>query len=215
MTAEDVLAKGVGVEFLAFLVVSGESLLVVGDVETTVRGTLQGTEDTSTSGSSVEADIKEGLERATAFAIFTLSGLGEFVFSIWFLNTSKVLVQLEFLEGSAGEKETGGVGSGPVGETVVDAVSLQLVSVGSDEDLVTSEFGGYELGDDVAVGESDDEAVFRSIVLVLGLRDQSLSCIVIGLSLFLSAKVLVDQLELCGLTLPARLRLYLVWKREK
>jgi hypothetical protein len=37
-----------------------------------------------------------------------------------------------------------------------------------------------DLGDDVLVGETDDEAVLGRIVLVLGLGDQPLTGIVIG-----------------------------------
>merc|ERR1719183_182926 len=43
---------------------TGESLLLVGDVEATVGGTLHGTEDTVAGGGADETDIKEGLEGA-------------------------------------------------------------------------------------------------------------------------------------------------------
>ena len=186
MTTKDVLAEGVGIEFLAFLVVSRETLLVVGDVETTIRGSLQSTKDTGTSRGPVESNIKESLEWSTSLAILTLSSLGELVLSVSFLNTSKVLVEVEFLESTAGEQETSGVGSRPVGQTVGDAISLELVSICSNKDLVTSEFGSHELTNDITVGEADDESVLWGVVLVLGLRDQSLSCIVIGLWFVLS-----------------------------
>jgi len=39
---------------------------------------------------------------------------------------------------------------------VADTVSLELVGVSSDEDLVTDDFRGDDLADDVAVGEADD-----------------------------------------------------------
>jgi len=39
---------------------------------------------------------------------------------------------------------------------VADTVGLELVSVGGDEDLVTNDFGGDDLADDVAVGEADN-----------------------------------------------------------
>jgi hypothetical protein len=66
---------------------------------------------------------------------------------------------------------------------VLDAVGLELVGVGSAEDLVASDLGGHDLHDDVAVGETDDEAVLGRIVLVLGLGDETLTGIVVGLSL--------------------------------
>lgn len=48
------------------------------------------------------------------------------------------------------------------------------------EDLVAANLGVDNLGDDVLVGEADDEAVLGRIVLVLGLGDQPLTGIVIG-----------------------------------
>jgi len=70
----------------------------------------------------------------------------------------------------------------PVGQTVCDAVTLELVTVGGHEDLVTSDLGGDDLGDDVAVGEADHQAVLGSIVLVLGLGDEALAGVVVGLT---------------------------------
>ena len=54
---------------------------------------------------------------------------------------------------------------------MIDAVSLELVCVRSNEDFVAGDLGGDDLADDVFVGEADDEAEFRSVVFVLGLRD--------------------------------------------
>jgi hypothetical protein len=72
---------------------------------------------------------------------------------------------------------------------VLDAVSLELVGVGRAEDLVAGDLGGHDLADDVLVGEADDQAVLGSIVLVLGLGDEALTGVVIGLAL-LAALVL-------------------------
>jgi hypothetical protein len=86
------------------------------------------------------------------------------------------------------------------------------VSVGCTEDLVTGDLGRDQLADDVSIGESDDEAVLRGVVLVLRLGDQTLAGIVVGLQagqLSVEGGVEDDQ------TLPDLLRLYLVWKREK
>ena len=51
------------------------------------------------------------------------------------------------------------------------------------EDLVAADLRADDLSDDVAVGETDDEAVLGRIVLVLGLGGQALAGIVVGLSL--------------------------------
>lgn len=180
VATEDVPAEGVGIEFLGFLVVAGESLLVVWDEETAVGGTLHGTKDTGTGRGSVETDVEEALEWAALLSV-NLGGFGELVLTVRLFNTGEILVQVELLESTAGQEETGGVGSGPVGQTVLDSISLKLVCVGGAKDLVSREFGGDQLADDVAVGEAHDHSVLGSVVLVLGLGDQSLTSIVIGL----------------------------------
>jgi hypothetical protein len=65
---------------------------------------------------------------------------------------------------------------------VLDAIGLELVRVGTSENLVASDLRGHDLHDNVTVGESNHEAVLGRIVLVLGLGDETLACIVIGLS---------------------------------
>lgn len=103
VAAEDVFAESLGVELLTLDVVTGETVLGVGDVDTTVRGTLHGAEDTVTGGGADETNIKEGLEGA-AGALVRLDGLGELVLTVSLLNTSEVLVKTELLECTAGEE---------------------------------------------------------------------------------------------------------------
>lgn len=57
------------------------------------------------------------------------------------------------------------------------------MGIGSHEDLVAADLRTHDLGNDVAVGESDDEAVLGRIVLVLGLGGQALAGVVVGLAL--------------------------------
>lgn len=59
-------------------------------------------------------------------------------------------------------------------------MALMLDILSGHEDLVTANLGVDDLGDDVLVGEADDEAVLGRIVLVLGLSDQPLASIVVG-----------------------------------
>lgn len=141
----DVLAEGLGVKLLSLHVETGETVLGVGNEDATVRGALHGTEDTGTGGGADETDIEEGLEGAAALAILTLSSLGQSVLAIGLLNTGELLLEAELLEGAAGDQQTGGVCSSPVGQTVLDTVGAELVGVGSDEDLVTSDLGGDDL----------------------------------------------------------------------
>ncbi|KAH3951794.1 hypothetical protein HBH53_062990 [Parastagonospora nodorum] len=123
VASENVLAKGLSIELLALNVVTGEAVLGVRNEYTTVGAALHGTEDTGTSRSADETDIQEDLEGAALLTV-DLSSLGEGELTVSLLDTDEVLVHLELLEGAASEKETGGVGGGPVGETVGDAVGL-------------------------------------------------------------------------------------------
>lgn len=181
VTGEDVLAEGLGVELLGLNVETGETLLGVGDVKTTVGGTLESGEDTGTGGGAGQTDVKVDLEGAALLTV-DLSGLGQGELAISLLDTSEGVLDAELVDGTAGDEKTGGVGGGPVGKTVLDTVGLELVGVGSDEDLVTSDLGGDDLADDVAVGEANDQAVLGGVVLVLGLGDQALASVVVGLS---------------------------------
>lgn len=193
----DVLAESLSVQLLGLHVVARESLLRVGDEDAAVGSTLEGTKDTGTSGGTGKTNVEEGLEGA-ALAIIGLSGLGEGELTISLLNTDKALVEAELAEDTAGNQETGGVGGSPVGQTVVDAVGLELVGVGSGEDLVTRDLRADDLHDDVLVGEADNQAVLGSIVLVLGLGDEALTGIVVGLaltsSLVLSLEATISKL---------------------
>lgn len=65
---------------------------------------------------------------------------------------------------------------------MLDAVALEFVTVGSTEYFVAGNLGGDDLADNVLVGETDDEAVFRGVVFVLGLGDQTLAGIVVCLA---------------------------------
>ena len=57
------------------------------------------------------------------------------------------------------------------------------MAISGDEDLITTDFGGDDLADDVFVGEADDETVFGSIVFVLGLGDETFTGVVVSLPL--------------------------------
>ena len=180
VTGEDVLAEGLGIELLGLDIETWEAVLGVGNQDTSVRGTLHGTKDTGTGGSAGKTNIEEGLEWAAGTLL--LGGLGESELSISLLDTLEILIHTELLEDTAGDQETSAVSGGPVGETMLKTVSLQLVGVGGAEDLVARDLGGNDLEDDVAVGEADNETVLWRIVLVLGLGDEALASIVIGLS---------------------------------
>lgn len=182
VASEDVVAESLGVELLGLDVEAGEAVLGVGNVDTAVGGTLHGSEDTGTGGGTGKTNVKEGLE-GTALAVVGLGGLGHGVLAVGLLNTGELLVEAELDQGTAGKEQTSGVGGSPVGQTVGDAIALELVGVGAGEDLVTGDLRVDDLSDDVAVGEADNQAVLGGVVLVLGLGDKALTGVVVGLTL--------------------------------
>ena len=64
---------------------------------------------------------------------------------------------------------------------MLDSIALEFVSVGGAEDLVARDLGGDDLTDNILIGEADNEAILGSVVLVLGLGDETLSGVVVGL----------------------------------
>lgn len=182
VAAIDVLLENLGIELLSLDIVAGEAVLGVGDEDATVGSALHDAEDAGTGRGAGKTNVQDGLEGA-ALAVLSLGSLGEGVLAVGLLNTSEGLIQTQLGEDTAGQQETSGIGSSPVGQTVVDAIGAQLVRVSGGEDLVTVDLRGHHLSDDVPVGETDDQAVLGRIVLVLGLGDQALAGIVVGLAL--------------------------------
>lgn len=54
---------------------------------------------------------------------------------------------------------------------------------------------GAYLRDDILLGEADDQAIFRRVVLVLVLDGETLTCIVVGLALTTSLELRLEALE--------------------
>ena len=160
-------------------VISGESLGLVRDVQTTITSTLEGTEDTVTGSGADETNIEESLERSGR----VLNGLHVVSITINLSGTGVFIGELEVGEESSGGEETNTVGSSVVGGSTGKSVFMEFLRVSIDKDLVTFEGGIDDLADDSLVGSSDNESVLSGVVLVLVLEDQSTSGVVIGLSL--------------------------------
>ena len=64
---------------------------------------------------------------------------------------------------------------------MLDTITLEFMGVSGTEDFVTSDFRCNNLTDDIAIGEANDKSILRSVVLVLGLSNETLSGIVVSL----------------------------------
>lgn len=180
----DVLSVDISVVFT--ISKSWESLSAVWDVQTTIDGSLEGTEKLGTSSGSLETNVQETLEGSW----LSVDILDVVLSTSGFLDSGVDAVQLKLLEQTSGKQETSGVGGGVVGQTDLDTISWQLVGVGVADAHVTLDASIGDLACDVLVGEADDESVFWSVVLALVLDDQALTGIVV--SLCLSTSLVLD-----------------------
>jgi len=162
----------------------------VGDVESTVGGALEGTEKTAAGHGAAKTNIKECLEGGSTLLV-SFDGI---VRSIGLCDTLvfKAVLGVD----AAGDQEAGGVGGGVVGEAELDAVTLELVGVCVGDDNIVGEVGGDNLADDVAVGDAHNKSVLGGLVFVLVLLDESLTCVVVGLTLASSSKLDLVALEI-------------------
>lgn len=176
---EDALAEDLSVELTGLDVEAGQALLGVGDGNTTIDGTLHDTEDTSTGGGAGKTGIKVGAEGAG----LTVDLLDVVDLAIDLGGTLVDGGEVELGEQAAGSQQTDGVGGGVVGQADSDAEVLELMSVGRRDDVVTLDLGVDELGNDVVVGDADDEAVLGGSILVLVLVDKALTSVVVSLAI--------------------------------
>lgn len=143
MATVDVLSQGIGVKGLALRVVSGESVLGVRDVETTVARTLESTEHSASSRGLSQSDIKEDFEWSTR----TLGLLSEGVTAIGLSDTLVLVCKTNLGQGATGNKKASGICGSPVFETVVDSVLGQFRRVCGCEDNIALELGVDDLAD--------------------------------------------------------------------
>jgi hypothetical protein len=179
MNTIDVVTEEFIIVGLGLNVETRETVTVVGDKDTTIGSTLHGTENTSTSGGTSETDIEESLERTRSI----LSSFNQLNGTIGFSETFVLVSKTELGKSTTGKEETSSVSRSPVGQTTLNTVTGKFVSIGSREDEITLELGVDDLTDNVLVGETDNQSILGRVVLVLGLNNESLTSIVVGLTL--------------------------------
>ena len=201
VTTEDVLASDLEVGLSTLLSGgTGETASGVGNVDTTIASTLDGSEDTRTGGGAVKTNIKDSLEGATGVSINTrlIDGLS--------ISLTNVVVTVHGILGAeegklevsvdlASKEETGSIGSSPRVEAELEAIAGKLVAVSSADNAVTVDVGSNDSNNNITVGETNNETVLGSSVLVLVLPDETLTSVVVGLSLATTAELNLEALE--------------------
>jgi len=102
--------------------VSGESLGVVGNIETSISGSLKGSEDSVSDGGVGKSNIKNSLERSS----FSLVFFNAVVFSV---NSGGSRVQLfegSFFKKSSSTEQSSGISGSVVGERRLESKSFEF-----------------------------------------------------------------------------------------
>lgn len=106
MATEDVAAEGLSNQLLTLIVISDETVDGVGDVQSTIEGSLEGTEDLASGAGSSQTNIQETLEGTAV----TIDGGDQVVLSVNVFVSLVLGVELELLQHTAGNQQTSGVG---------------------------------------------------------------------------------------------------------
>jgi hypothetical protein len=173
--------------------VTWESLGVMGNVNTSIASSLKDTEDSGTSGGSLDSNIHKGLEWSLVLDV----SVDVVEFSIDFGVSFVHIRETDLLEESSSEKETSAVSSGEVGKTSSETESLELGGLSSAENLISSHGGEDDLSDELGASSSDNESILLGVVLVLSLHNKSSSGVVVGLSLSSSLWLDLHSLGVC------------------
>jgi len=202
VSSEDAFTVHVGIVFLSITVVTGESLLGVRNVKTTIRCSLKGSEDTGSSGSGSATNIEKSAE-GSLLVINFLDVVGLLVpfggnnFSVNLGVSFVDLIESNLLEETTSTEETGAVGGGVVLQTNGKSVTSELGGLSLAENAISIDQGVSDLADDLGVGKSDNKTVLGRLVLVLVLGTQSLSLAVIGLTLASASELDLITREVC------------------
>jgi hypothetical protein len=119
MSTKDTFTVHIGVVLLGVTIVPGETLVGVWDVQSTIGGTLQGTEDTASGGGGLDSHIQKSTEGALIFINFidvvgSLPNSGRDNISIDFIVSFIDIIKSNLLEKAASTEKTGTVSSGIV-----------------------------------------------------------------------------------------------------
>ena len=199
VSAHDVVSVSFGIEALGVRVVTRESLLRVGDVESTVSGTLHGSEESSTGGGGSHTDIQESLEGSSVIIqlsdkVLLLTSYGRHDVTSDLSVTYVQVSHAKLGEESSSAEKASAVSSSVVLKADGQTVSRELLGGSVSHHLITDDVGEDDLASDESVGESDNKSVLGGVVLVLVLVNQSTTSVVIGLTL--SSSSILDLVSL-------------------
>jgi len=188
VSSENAFSVQIGVVLLGVTVVPRESLFGVRDIQTTICGSLEGSEETVSSGGGLATDIQQGTEGTLVIVhLFNVVRLlivfGRHDLTVYLGVSLVEFIESNLLEETTGTEKTGAVGGGVVLQADGESVSVKLGGLSLTKDAITIDQSVSNLADNLGVGETDNKPVLGRLVLVLVLATQSLSSTVIGLTL--------------------------------
>jgi hypothetical protein len=171
MSSKDIFTENGRIKLSSGVIVSREPLVLVGNLESTIYGTLHDSENTRTGCGEVKSDIKKDQERSSIGFTF----LDQEVFTIRLGLANVLLVHAQFGKHTASGKETSGVRGSVVllagGLVKTSSIFGQLMRVGSTKNNVRPDSSIRNLTGYILVGKSHYKSVFRRVILVLVLEN--------------------------------------------
>jgi hypothetical protein len=199
MSSKDALTVHVSIILLRITIITRETLFGVGDVKTSIGGTLECAEDAASSRGGFASNIEEGTEGAFVLVnfIYKVSGFSHLSLDNISVNFGVALIniiQTNLLEQTTGTKQSGAVRGGIVLKTDLKSITGQFVRTGGSQNAIAIDETVHNLTDDLLVGETHNETVFGRLVLVLGLAAETLTLTVVGASFATTAKFDLEAL---------------------
>mmetsp|Transcript_15912 Transcript_15912/g.20137 ORF Transcript_15912/g.20137 Transcript_15912/m.20137 type:complete len:297 (+) Transcript_15912:312-1202(+) len=185
VSSKDTLLVHISIIILAITIVSGETLLRVRNVKSTICGTLESTKNTASSGSSLAPNIEESAE-GTLVLINLIHKVSFLVplsldhFSIHLRVSLIHIVQTNLLQQTPRTEQSGAVRSSVVLQSNLESVPTQLGGCSGSQNAIAIDERVGDLTNNLTVGKSNDETVLGGLVLVLGLGAETFALAVIG-----------------------------------
>jgi len=103
---------------------------------------------------------------------------------------------LQFVQQATSQEQSNAIGGGIVGQTSLDSIAGELMSIGGSQDVISFDFGKDDLGNNIGVGEAGNQTIFGAVVFILGLGDEPLAGTVISLAFTPAAVFDLKTLEI-------------------
>ena len=185
--AEDLVAVLLRVVLLVLAAVAIEASVLVRDVQTTVVRALQHSEHAGSRRRAAQTHIQVAAERTLLAQlrdeVRLLLALAGLHLTVHLLVALVHLGHAQLRQQTASHQQTRAVRSSVVRQTQLHSVAGKLGRRGSAQNAVTNDLSRHDLSNHLVVGDAHHQAVLGGVVLVLGLDDQSLTSVVVGLTL--------------------------------